>query len=369
MESDHVSCNVGVSFELDESVSGIKLTEDKGFDSEFLKNCTLRLICPETGAEVYLLGTAHVSKKSAQDVANAIRILKPDTIVLELCASRSAILQRIDQSEAEPSDEEDEENEEEKKNGKLKEATATRGSREFNATLDPKKAPISFSFGIRDILKILSSFKEDNRQARGNPPLNTILALFYEKIGSYIKVEPGMEFRAAYEEGIKIGAKIVLGDRPLEITLKRAWVSLSFFEKVKLIWRLMKESSSITQEDIEKLKNHDILAELVKEFSEEFPSIATCFLLERDLYMTNILRKCPGKLIVGVIGIGHLKGIEKMWKQPKIDIGPLMTIPTEKKSIFYWLTKKILIIGLVSLVTWRYSSYLYSLPRWFLKPS
>ncbi len=39
-----------------------------------------------------VLGTAHISTQSAQDVYRAICQLRPDSIVVELCASRAAIV-------------------------------------------------------------------------------------------------------------------------------------------------------------------------------------------------------------------------------------------------------------------------------------
>ena len=41
---------------------------------------------------VVVLGTAHISTQSAQDVYKAICQLRPDSIVVELCASRAAIV-------------------------------------------------------------------------------------------------------------------------------------------------------------------------------------------------------------------------------------------------------------------------------------
>jgi pheromone shutdown protein TraB len=102
------------------------------------------------------------------------------------------------------------------------------------------------------------------------------------KFQYYDKVAPGEEFRRAYQTGQKIGAKLVLGDRPIQITLKRTWNSLSFFEKLKLIYFIIKESSlSITANDIESMKNSDVLTEMVKEFSKEFPSLAKTLIDER----------------------------------------------------------------------------------------
>jgi len=160
-----------------------------------------------------------------------------------------------------------------------------------------------------------------------------VLELLYEKVSSQIKITPGAEFRAAYTEGKKLGANIVLGDRPVEISIKRAWYSLSFWEKMRLLWMVLTESLEITEADIEKMKSGDLLSQLVEELSGEFPTIATTLLHERDLYLCSALRNCRGRVIVGVVGLGHLKGIRENWEKPLPDRKELLTIPERRSTV------------------------------------
>ena len=45
--------------------------------------------------QIYLVGTAHVSQESVDDVRNTVEQVDPDTICIELCASRhKAITQK-----------------------------------------------------------------------------------------------------------------------------------------------------------------------------------------------------------------------------------------------------------------------------------
>ena len=50
---------------------------------------------------------------------------------------------------------------------------------------------------------------------------------------------PGEEFRVALQEAHAGGAQVVLGDRPLTITLARVWHALGLWEKVKLTGSLL----------------------------------------------------------------------------------------------------------------------------------
>jgi len=124
-----------------------------------------------------------------------------------------------------------------------------------------------------------------------------------------------------------LGARIVLGDRPIEITLKRTWASLSTWEKLKLGYVLLTESwSEITEEDVERIKNSDVITELVKELGQHFPSLMEPIIAERDRFLAYGLRRCPGNVIVGVVGMGHCAGIVRHWEDD-IDINALLTVP------------------------------------------
>lgn len=64
-------------------------------EEELPKTCTVLKTSNGEGV-VYLVGTAHFSKESANDVTTVIRKVKPTTLVLELCAGRTDIL-RLDE--------------------------------------------------------------------------------------------------------------------------------------------------------------------------------------------------------------------------------------------------------------------------------
>ncbi|EFA85985.1 hypothetical protein PPL_01218 [Heterostelium album PN500] len=156
--------------------------------------------------------------------------------------------------------------------------------------------------------------------------LHVLMAEMIRKAGNQSKVGPGAEFITAFIESKKIGAKIVLGDRLVEITLQRVWNSLTRWEKIKFVFCLcMASFSEVTQQDIDALKNSDdrLVMELLDEFKEKFPSVVQTIVTERDQYMAARLRLCPGKKIVAVVGKGHVNGIIREWNNYQINLHEL----------------------------------------------
>ena len=144
---------------------------------------------------------------------------------------------------------------------------------------------------------------------------------------------PGGEFRTAFREAQKVpGCNVVLGDRPVGITLKRAINSLSTWKKIRLAWSLLTSKDKITNEDVEKCMEQDMLEKLLLEMSDEYPELSRVFVSERDQFLSYSLRKCALQIpietnqtgfvpatVVGVVGIGHVQGIVKQWNQPPLD--------------------------------------------------
>jgi len=279
--------------------SVLDLSDSKhGLDPSFVTHCTKVLIAPHTKAIIYLVGTAHVSNKSAEDVAKVIRIVRPDTIVLELCNARAGLLLGANQV---PKENED-----------------------TSLSISQLREAISQKGGVTGVLHLL-------------------LSNMYKKVASKIKIAPGLEFQRAYEEGKKIPSKFILGDRPIEITLQRSWALLSFYDKTRFMWHLIKDSNfDVTEDDIEKLKSNDIITELMSEFMNEFPSLANTLITERDMYLSGVLQSAPGQVVVGVVGLGHLRGIVDIWNKPHPNMESLLHIP-QSESYLWSVTKLVLI--------------------------
>ena len=114
----------------------------------------------------------------------------------------------------------------------------------------------------------------------------------------------GGEMRCAYRESsTQQGCMILLGDRPLSITLKRAFGSLSLWQKAQFLWVIMREmKTDISQEDVEKCKSSDVLEELIEKLSQEFPTLHRVLVSERDLFLAHVLKSSASKLIMTTAG-------------------------------------------------------------------
>jgi len=177
-----------------------------------------------------------------------------------------------------------------------------------------------------------------------------MLGLIFKKVVSQIKVTPGQEFRVGFLEGRKINARVVLGDRPINITLSRTWAALSLWEKLRLMWMILREPMELKPEDVERFKNHDIITEMIEEATKHFPSLSRTIIDERDMYLSHTLKMCPGRKIVAVVGMGHVRGIQKYWKE-QIDIKSLLTTP-QSDSWLWWSVKKLLLVGFLFGTIW-----------------
>jgi pheromone shutdown protein TraB len=152
-----------------------------------------------------------------------------------------------------------------------------------------------------------------------------LLANLYKKVGQEIKIQPGAEFRAALEE-VQRGytpCRLVLGDRAIGVTIQRAWALLPIKEKLMLCFQLIKALfMKIGKEDIERMKQSDVLADLMIEFSVYFPSLTNVLLKERDIYLARSLYECTGQRVLAVVGLGHVRGMQetiRRWQeQPEL---------------------------------------------------
>ncbi len=225
--------------------------------------------------DIYLLGTAHVSKQSVEDVRLVSETVQPDTVCVELCASRYEVLTKQD------------------------------------------------AWQKMDIYKVV----KDNKALFLLAQLG--LSTFYRKIGQKLGVRPGAEMLEGIKQAENLGAEMVLADRDVNITLKRVWSSLSIWSKFKLLAHLMMSmmfQGNIEKEDIEKLKQKDQLQMVMDEFAEAFPQVKRTLVDERDQYLASKISICPGKKVLAVVGAAHVPGITR-YLNKDIDTDVLTTMP------------------------------------------
>lgn len=236
---------------------------------------------------VILLGTAHVSKDSERLVAKVIEAERPDTVCIELCEARYQSIRQKDK------------------------------------WLDT------------DIIKIIKEKKSFLLLS------NLLLASFQKRIADKFDIKPGAEMIKAVESGEAVGAGIHLADRNIRITLAKTWRVMGLWDKIKILFQLvlsMGEIDEISEEDIEKMKQEDVLETLLVDVGKSLPILKDILIDERDQYLTHKIRTAAGKKIVAVVGAGHVPGIKKYWNT-EIDMAGLEQIPPKGKTsgILKWL--------------------------------
>jgi len=225
--------------------------------------------------EIILVGTAHVSRESADLVERVIAEEKPDTVCVELCKPRyDAIRQKA----------------------QWQETNIVRVIREKRASI------------------LLSQL---------------IMASLQRKIAKKFNITPGEEMLRAIAQAEEIGAEIILADREIRVTLLRTWRKMGVWSKAKFLPELLFSlfaTEEITEEEIEKLKQHDVLELALQTVGEKLPGLKTTLIDERDLYLAHTIGHAPGARVVAVVGAGHVPGILKHLGE-EIDIAALNRIP------------------------------------------
>lgn len=231
--------------------------------------------------EIILVGTAHVSKESARLVQSVIEEQKPDTVCVELCQSRFQAIQQRDR------------------------------------------------WQDTDIVKVIKEKKSFLLLS------NLLLASFQKRIAKQFDVKPGEEMIAAINSAESTGAQIHLADREIRTTLSRTWRVMGFWSKIKLIFQLtlsLGQLDEIKEEDIEKMKQQDVLETLLAEVGKSLPALKSILIDERDQYLAEKIRTAPGNKIVAVVGAGHIPGIQQYWNSD-IDTRALEQLPPKGKSV------------------------------------
>jgi pheromone shutdown-related protein TraB len=246
--------------------------------------------------DVYLVGTAHVSKESVEDVRNTILAIKPNSICTELCEARCRAMVEKD------------------------------------------------NWKKMDIFKVIKQKKSVLLLAQ------LVMSAFYRKLGDELGVEPGAEMLECVRQSAETGAELILADRDIEITLKRVWRGLSYFQKFKLMLHMIYsliDSEKIDESTVEEMKKTDQLESMMDEFAKSYPQIKERLLDERDIFLSQKIRNAPGPVVVAAVGAGHVNGIEEHIHKD-IDLAPITQLPpkTILPSVLKWAIP-ILIVGLL----------------------
>lgn len=160
---------------------------------------------------------------------------------------------------------------------------------------------------------------------------NLVLASYQKKLGGALGMQPGAELLEATQVANELGIPIALCDRDVRVTLRRAWASMGFFKKVSLLGTLLAsvfDNPEIGEEDLRKLRDQDVLSELMAELGDAMPELKRTLIDERDAYLAQRMREASGERIVAVVGAGHVGGIrEALLASEPVDLAAIDVVP------------------------------------------
>ncbi|MBC8259595.1 MAG: TraB/GumN family protein [SAR324 cluster bacterium] len=267
--------------------------------------------------KILLIGTAHISQSSVDEVNHVIEQEKPDTVCIELCSSRHQAVLEKDQ------------------------------------------------WKNMDIFKVVREGKSFLLFA------NLIMTAFQKRLGSQLGVKPGAEMLEASKAADRVGAELVLADRDVKITLQRTWRGMTFWGRMKVLSQLLASlfvREEISKEEIEKLKESDALSEAMQMLAEQSPEMKRILIDERDQFMAEKIKQTQGKRIVAVVGAGHVKGLTAELEREH-NLSELETVPPPGK-LGTWLKWGIpaLIVSLIGygFFTVETDVSIEMIQRWFL---
>ena len=229
------------------------------------------------GRRIVLVGTAHVSQESVELVREVIARERPDAVCVELDARRLEALSQRTRWEG----------------------------------LD-----------LREIIR---------KRQLTTLLLNLVLASYQKRLGMKLGVMPGSELLAAVEQAQAAGVEVVLCDRDVRITLRRAWGALSLWRKSLLLSSLLAsvgQGPELSEEELRRMRRKDVLSELMQELGTALPELKRALIDERDVYLATKMRAARGQTLVAVVGAGHIAGmVEALRGADDADLQELERIP------------------------------------------
>jgi len=252
------------------------------------------------GRQVFLVGTAHVSAASVEDVGRTLQLVDPDTVCVELCEAR---YRNLTDSE---------------------------------------------TWRQLDIFQVL-------RQGKAALLLSSlVMTSFQRRIAKRLGVTPGAEMLAAIRWSEACEKTLCLVDRDIQVTLKRTWGRLGLWARLKMLFQLVASifvAADVEESTIEQLKEEAQLESLLESLAASFPSVKATLIDERDAYLAEKIRSAPGERIVAVVGAGHVPGILRRITAPA-ELAPLEELPPP--SLLPRILKWVIPIAIVALIGWGF---------------
>ena len=250
---------------------------------------------------ILLVGTAHISQQSTDLVAQVIEQEQPDAVCIELDEKRYAALAKRTKWE----------------------------------NLDLKQVVRS---------KQLATLM-----------VNLILATYQKKLGGQLGIMPGTELLAAARTAERLCIPVILCDRDVRVTLRRAWHATSFLKKGYLLATLLAslfDKTELNEEKLAEMRRQDVLSELINELGVALPHTKEVLIDERDIFMAEKIKNVQGRRLVAVVGAGHLEGIKRVINQDNSHlIETISIVPPVGRvwKILSWLIPGLIVLSLIAI--------------------
>lgn len=255
-------------------------------------------------SRITLLGTAHVSRASADKVKELLATDEYDAVAVELCPSR------------------------------------------YNALIDPD------SLARMDLFRVMREGKVTMVVA------SLALGAYQQRMAEQFDIEPGAEQREAIRSAQDTHRPVLLIDREIGVTLKRVARNVPWWQRFYLFTGLISSvvsSEEVTEEEIEQLKEGDILETTFAQFAAEQKHLYLPLIDERDQYMAARLleevQREGHENVLAVVGAGHLKGIQRYLEQgieapgERIEALDRMPPPSTWPKVLPWAIVALVLVG------------------------
>lgn len=212
------------------------------------------------GKEIKIVGTAHISPESVKLVKQVIDDTQPDTVCVELDASRYDTIQN---------------------------------PRQWEDT---------------NVIEIIKSKKVGLLFA------NLLLSSYQKNLAKKLNTVSGQEMIQGIKSAKEHGYELVLADREIQTTFLRIWRKLPIGHKIKLLIGILfdfKSDEDIGEDDIAAFMQKDNLEAAISVISGDFPIISEILIYERDQYLAHKIKNASGEKIVAVLGAAHVAGVKK----------------------------------------------------------
>ena len=244
-------------------------------------------VAPPQSGRVRVVGTAHVSADSVEEVKEVLDAECPDIVAVELDEGRYR---------------------------QLKGDT-------------PKDLDAADLLGGNTVYQFLAYW---------------LLSYVQMRLGDRFDITPGADMLAAVETAERLGLGIALVDRDIQVTIQRFWSRMTVLEKLRMVASFplavvgVGSGETETEEiEMDELTDADVVSAMMEEFRRFSPGGAQALIDERDAVIAHrlVALREAGHHVVAVVGAGHREGIERYLTSPE-DLPPMKSLVGTRERRF-----------------------------------